>query len=66
MPLLLRGTFGSKVIPGQPHEVLGAVAELLGCGNHVEALIQEIARFILGEPVLAHVVSHLGSYEIRA
>ena len=56
------GTFRSKVIPGQPHEVTGAVAELLGRGNHVETLIQELARFFLGEPVLAHGEQDLESH----
>ena len=48
------GKFRYKVIPGQPHEVSGAVAELLGYGNHVDALIQELAHLVLGESVLAH------------
>ena len=48
------GTFRSKVMPGQLHKVSGAVAELLGCGNHVDALIQELAHLVLGESVLAH------------
>ena len=48
-----KGTFRSEVIPVQPHEVSGAVAELLGHGDHVYALIQELARFVPGELVLA-------------
>ena len=43
-----------EVIPCQPHKLSGAVAELLGCGDHVDALIQELARFVLGDPVLYH------------
>ena len=48
------GTFYSKVIHVQPHKFSVAVAELLGCGNQVGALIQELACFVIGESVLAH------------
>jgi len=48
------GAFRSKVIPGQPHIFSVAVAEILSHGYHVEALIQELARFVFGESVLAH------------
>ena len=47
-------TFCSEVIPCQMHQVSGAVVELLGCGNHVDALIQDLTRFILEESVLTH------------
>ena len=42
------------VISGQPHKFSGTVAELLGRGDHVDALIQELAHFFLGESVLDH------------
>ena len=58
----VEGTFRSKVIPGQPHEVLGAVSEILGRGYHVDVLIQELARFFLGELVLAHGEQDLDSH----
>ena len=48
------GNFCSKVIPVHPHTFLGAVSELLGFGDHVDVLIQELARFFLGESVLDH------------
>ena len=37
--LYQEGIFLSKVIPNQSHKVSGAVADLLGCGNHVYMLI---------------------------
>ena len=43
------GTFRSKVIPVQPHKVSGDVVDLLGHGNQIDVLIQELARFVLGE-----------------
>ena len=56
------GTFRTEVITGQPHGVSGDEAELLGCGNHVDALIQEIAQFVLGELVLSHGNQDLDSH----
>ena len=48
------GSFCFEIVPGQPHEVSCAVAEILGRGNHLYALIQELAWFLVGELVLAH------------
>ena len=56
------GTFLYKVIPDHPHRVSGSVAGLLVCGDHVDALIQELAHFVLGESVLAHGEQDLDSY----
>ena len=55
-------TFCSEVIPSQPHKVSGAVAELLIHGDHIDALIQELARFVPGESVLAHGEQDLDSH----
>ena len=49
-----QGAFRSEVIPGQPHIFSGAVAGILSHGYHVDALIQELARFVFGKLVLAH------------
>ena len=50
----VEGNFRSEVIPGQLHKILGTVAELLGCGHHMDAMIQELNQFFLGELVLFH------------
>ena len=56
------GTFRYELIPGQLHKFSGAVAELLGCGDHVDTLIRELARFVFGDPVLAHGEQYLDSH----
>ena len=56
------GTFRSEVIPGHTHEVLGAVVDFMGLGDHVDVLIQEISRFVLGYSVLAHGEQDLDSH----
>ena len=56
------GTFRSEVFPGQPQKVTGDSAELLGCGDHVDALIQDLSQFVLGETVLAHGEQDLESH----
>ena len=48
------GSFFPKVVPGQPHKILFAVAEILGRGNHMEFLVQDLASFFLGEFILFH------------
>ena len=55
-------TFCSEVILGQPQNVLGTLAELLGRGNHVDTLIQELDHFVLGDPVLDHDEQDLDLY----
>ena len=56
------GTFCFKVIPGQPQEVSGAVAELLVFGDHMDVLVQELAHFILVDPILDHNDQDLDSH----
>ena len=43
-------------------QILCAVAELLGRGDHVDDLVQDLARFFLGESVLAHGEQDLHSH----
>ena len=52
--LYQEGNFRSEVISGYLHKVSGDVTKLLGRGDYVDVLIQELTRFVLGEPVLAH------------
>ena len=47
------GPLCTKLVHSNLHKVSCAVVDLLGCGNHMDTLIQELARFFLGESVLA-------------
>ena len=50
----VEGSFRYEVVPGHTHKVLCAVAEILGCGNYVDVMIQELDLLFLGELVLEH------------
>ena len=50
----VEGPFRSEVVPYQLHKYFCDVAELLGCGNHLDALIQYLSQLVLVELVLAH------------
>ena len=41
---------------------MGAVVDFMGLGDHVDVLIQEISRFVLGYSVLAHGEQDLDSH----
>ena len=51
---LTKGYFCPQVLPCHPHEVSCAVADLLVPGNHMDLLVQDLARLFLGELVLEH------------